>query len=554
MGDITGGVTPPGGSSGGGTLSSVGLTSPDLTIGNSPLVANGALTVAIPTNANNGKKITFIPQAVTGVNAQNANWLVDTQSSPFTGNLFNDPVMAIGYNVDATAGIASTALDKFATGVFLEANYEFSTVTGAATAGTTTTVLSDSGKAFAVNQYVGWTLYNVTRALSQKITANTATTITSAAIAGQVSGDSYQILRDDMETYFQWIQNSGLYRSIRPVFISFDRGSSAAQGVLGTNGAVTISAATATNPIVMTTSVNHGLATNDYVKFAALAGGTWNTLNTVQLAVTVTSATTFSIAVDGTGFGAYTASSGTETAEPKVTASFHMVSAANGLQFFLPSWNKTGTDQIGSWNAAQLVINAFPYKSSILQVQCPTGFGTSIQMQYNAFAECLIGPTSASSFAITLYDAAGANGVSSINLYRTPNGGNAGGSLAVGNVADNGAVIGAYNNGGNSNNVKGLVIRGHASQAADLFEVQTSGSVVTSFIDQLFNVVTYGAQTAPATTDTNGFLYISKVAGAPTGVPANLAGNYANALPMRYDTTNHKLWVYDAGWKGVVLA
>jgi hypothetical protein len=33
-------------------------------------------------------------------------------------------------------------------------------------------------------------------------------------------------------------------------------------------------------------------------------------------------------------------------------------------------------------------------------------------------------------------------------------------------------------------------------------------------------------------------------------VPTAQAG-YA---PMYYDTTNHKVWVYDAGWKGVVVA
>ena len=58
------------------------------------------------------------------------------------------------------------------------------------------------------------------------------------------------------------------------------------------------------------------------------------------------------------------------------------------------------------------------------------------------------------------------------------------------------------------------------------------------------------AKSAPATSATDGFPYIPANAGAPTGVPTAQAG-YA---PMYYDTTNHKVWVYDAGWKGVVVA
>lgn len=56
--------------------------------------------------------------------------------------------------------------------------------------------------------------------------------------------------------------------------------------------------------------------------------------------------------------------------------------------------------------------------------------------------------------------------------------------------------------------------------------------------------------TAAATTDTSGFFFIRTCAGAPTGVPSVYTGN----VPLRYDTTNHKLWIYDAGWKGVVVA
>lgn len=64
-----------------------------------------------------------------------------------------------------------------------------------------------------------------------------------------------------------------------------------------------------------------------------------------------------------------------------------------------------------------------------------------------------------------------------------------------------------------------------------------------------------GAAAAPATTATRGgFLYLSTCAGAPTGVPAQVTAAWS---ALRYDSTNHKLWVWDtvgAAWKGVVLA
>lgn len=57
---------------------------------------------------------------------------------------------------------------------------------------------------------------------------------------------------------------------------------------------------------------------------------------------------------------------------------------------------------------------------------------------------------------------------------------------------------------------------------------------------------------ALGTTAVRGFTYMPTCAGPPTGVPAELP---TGAVPFVYDTTNHKLWVYDgAAWKGVVLA
>lgn len=53
-----------------------------------------------------------------------------------------------------------------------------------------------------------------------------------------------------------------------------------------------------------------------------------------------------------------------------------------------------------------------------------------------------------------------------------------------------------------------------------------------------------------ATNATDGFLYVPTCAGAPTGVPRAQAGS----VPLAYDTTNDKLWIYRGGtWAGVAI-
>lgn len=57
-----------------------------------------------------------------------------------------------------------------------------------------------------------------------------------------------------------------------------------------------------------------------------------------------------------------------------------------------------------------------------------------------------------------------------------------------------------------------------------------------------------GAGLAAAATD--GFVYLPVVAGPPTGIPTAHAGGVAAC----YDSVNHKVCVYDGGWKGTVVA
>lgn len=49
---------------------------------------------------------------------------------------------------------------------------------------------------------------------------------------------------------------------------------------------------------------------------------------------------------------------------------------------------------------------------------------------------------------------------------------------------------------------------------------------------------------ALSTSATNGFLYITSCAGTPTGVPTA----YTGRVPLQYDSTNNKLYIYDGGW------
>lgn len=72
---------------------------------------------------------------------------------------------------------------------------------------------------------------------------------------------------------------------------------------LGTTS--TITAASSANPIVLTTSSAHGWATGDYVTFSSMPGD-FAVLNGNTYEIIVTSATGFSVSVDGSLFGAYT--------------------------------------------------------------------------------------------------------------------------------------------------------------------------------------------------------------------------------------------------------
>lgn len=70
-----------------------------------------------------------------------------------------------------------------------------------------------------------------------------------------------------------------------------------------------------------------------------------------------------------------------------------------------------------------------------------------------------------------------------------------------------------------------------------------------SFVVDRYGNIICACANSPSATDQ--FLYLGVSAGAPTGIPAHTTGVYANSVPVRYDTTDDRLYVYNSGWKNV---
>ena len=74
------------------------------------------------------------------------------------------------------------------------------------------------------------------------------------------------------------------------------------------------------------------------------------------------------------------------------------------------------------------------------------------------------------------------------------------------------------------------------------------GNAPTFRFDANSNLVLGAA--AISTSATNGFFYTTSCAGTPTGVPTA----YTGRVPMVYDTTNNKFYIYNGGWKSATFA
>jgi hypothetical protein len=80
-----------------------------------------------------------------------------------------------------------------------------------------------------------------------------------------------------------------------------------------------------------------------------------------------------------------------------------------------------------------------------------------------------------------------------------------------------------------------------------LLDVQIGGT--SAFIIDA-NKNTVHSSAALATTATNGFMYVPTCAGVPTGTPTT----YTGTVPIVFDTTDNKLYVYNGSWKGCAVA
>lgn len=146
-----------------------------------------------------------------------------TDNTPSERSTDNIITLKAPYNIDATAaehlydgsiiqnngdeiydgivnfGNASVQIQIIQNGAVIASDYWNTSVGGTATAGTTTTVLEDSGKTWTTDQWVGYTVYNTTTGAQGIISTNSATTITASMYDDNgtnhvwTSGDAYLI-------------------------------------------------------------------------------------------------------------------------------------------------------------------------------------------------------------------------------------------------------------------------------------------------------------------------------------------------------------------------
>lgn len=177
----------------------------------------------------------------------------------------------------------------------------------------------------------------------------------------------------------------------------------------------------------------------------------------------------------------------------------------------------SGSPTINFGDANTGVINAEITQNSLAVFGTDTTQGTTlrlltqpnsgqpgvIQIGFNGQANTLsifpVTPTQA------YFQIGGTNG---LRYYRTPMGGSASGSIAVGSVDDNSA-IGVFGSENASGNVKALVARGKASMSVPVFEVQKQDGTAVHGVDE--RGVVYLRDAPRPTTPENGiFLFVDQ--------------------------------------------
>jgi hypothetical protein len=132
----------------------------------------------------------------------------------------------------------------------------------------------------------------------------------------------------------------------------------------------------------------------------------------------------------------------------------------------------------------------------------------------------------------------------------TANIGGAGGAITVqGGTGGVGTGTGAAMGAGGVCQIRGG-LSGGAGVAGGQILLQTAATTTLATrltIEALGSVVMGTA--ALANTATDGFFYLASGAGVPTGVPVAKTGR----VPMYYDSTNNKFYIYNGAWRSVAL-
>lgn len=118
----------------------------------------------------------------------------------------------------------------------------------------------------------------------------------------------------------------------------------------------------------------------------------------------------------------------------------------------------------------------------------------------------------------------------------------AGGSLGF--VANTARL---YITGSSTSTDSGIVYRsGSPTATGDHLSIQNSSG--TSLFSVNSNGNTYTSE--GSTGMSNGFFYIPAAAGPPTAVPSTISGR----VPMYYDSSNNRFYIYNGSWKQVALS
>ncbi|HJS30962.1 MAG TPA: hypothetical protein VJ924_03135, partial [Alphaproteobacteria bacterium] len=97
--------------------------------------------------------------------------------------------------------------------------------------------------------------------------------------------------------------------------------------------------------------------------------------------------------------------------------------------------------------------------------------------------------------------------------------------------------------------VDGVPALGAVPMRLALMTAASGQAVDRLIIDSVGNIVP-GAN-GLATGAVAGFLWIESGAGAPAGVPSPA---YSNRVPLYYDRTNNRLYIYNGGWHSAAFA